>query len=573
MPEGISEPVQTPFVRLDFGDRSLLYSHPSEIIETSEPSSVKYCLSQLRGRDAAGFLTYEAGHSLESKLESIARVAKSGELPLLWFGLFERVEEAPPLPDPQGAWAGKPVPAITFDHYQTSVEAIRRYIADGDIYQLNFTFPCAVPVAGNPSALYAQLRARSGAGWSAQVFTGTHWLLSLSPELFFTLRDGHVTCRPMKGTAPPGSDPQLLSSDPKNRAENLMIVDLVRNDLSRVCKPGSVKVPELYRVEHYPTVLQMTSTVTADLVDGAGLTDLIESTFPCGSITGAPKIRAMERIEELEKGMCGLRGAYTGSIGHVSADGDAAFNVAIRTLILGAGNSVAQYHVGSAIVTDSDPRSEWQECLQKAAFVASPNHFDLLETFAFGPAHFPLVPLHLDRLQRSARDLGFTFDRARLEAELEKIRARLEDTTRLRIVLDRSGMFRVEERPMPSVLPGKIEVALRDRSNDSDDFRLAYKTSDRAFYDDARAQAGTFEILFVDQEKFLTEGSFTNLFVRRADRLLTPPVSRGLLPGILRQSLLEQGVAEEADLCPSDLGHDFWIGNSLRGLLPAVLNT
>jgi para-aminobenzoate synthetase/4-amino-4-deoxychorismate lyase len=560
-----------PFVRLDFRGRSLLYRSATEIVETREAEGVRACLDRLRGRQAAGFISYEAGHALEPKLAGIARSASPSDPSLLWFGLFETVEAAPPLPPAEGAWAGQPKPAISFEDYRRAVEQIRGLIAEGDVYQVNFTFPCSVATAGNPMALYAQLRDRAQASWSALVFTGTHWLLSLSPELFFTLEDETVTCRPMKGTAPAGSDPQSLRDDPKNRAENLMIVDLIRNDLSRVSEPGTVRVQELFQIEEYPTLLQMTSTVTARLRPGLDAIDVIHAAFPCGSVTGAPKIRAMERIDALET--VAPRGPYTGSIGHLAPSGDAEFNVAIRTLVLGAHGTTGCLNVGSGIVFDSDAAAEWQECLQKAAFVRSPAEFALFETFAWGPDGNSMAERHLDRVQRSADLLEFNFDRKAIEAELHAMRRRLSANVRLKITLEKSGLAKCECASMAEPIEQPVRVAIVERTLPADDFRLAHKTTHRQWYDDARARAGTFEVLFIDQEGFLTEGSFTNIFVRQGERLLTPPLRRGLLPGILREQLLERGEAVEADLRPGDLEGGFFIGNSLRGLMPAVIET
>jgi para-aminobenzoate synthetase/4-amino-4-deoxychorismate lyase len=558
-----------PFVRLDFRERSLLYRRPAAIVETREASNVGACLERLRGHQAAGFISYEAGYALEPKLAPITQSVKSPDPPLLWFGVFDEVEPAPPLPSPGGAWAGDPVPVISFGSYAGAVDKIRDLIVEGDVYQVNFTFPCTVQTLGNPLALYAQLRSRAHANWSALVFTGTHWLLSLSPELFFRLEDGSITCRPMKGTAPAASDPESLRNDPKNRAENLMIVDLVRNDLSRVSKPGTVKVADLFAVEEYPTLLQMTSTVTARIQSGLGAIDVLQSTFPCGSITGAPKIRAMERIRELEDGKA--RGPYTGSIGHICADGDAEFNVAIRTLVLEANKASGRLSVGSGITFDSNAASEWQECLQKAAFVRSPDEFALFETFAWGPAGNFLAERHLARLQRSAEALEFNVDRTAIETELGDMGTRLRSDIRLKITLQKSGVHRLDCSPLPNLVEGPAVVSIVERTALPDDFRLAHKTTDRSLYDEARDNAGTFEVLFVDQQGFLTEGSFTNLFVRRGQHFLTPPLRRGLLPGVLREHLLERGLAAEADLRPSDLYDGFWIGNSLRGLMPALL--
>jgi para-aminobenzoate synthetase/4-amino-4-deoxychorismate lyase len=560
-----------PFVRLDFRDRSLLYRSATEIVETREARGVRACLERLRGRQAAGFISYEAGHSLEPKLASITRSAGQSDPPLIWFGLFETVETAPPLPPVEGAWAGHPTPAISFEDYRAAVEQIRGLIAEGDVYQVNFTFPCSVATAGSPLALYAQLRTRAQASWSALVFTGTHWLLSLSPELFFTLEDGAVTCRPMKGTAPPGSDPQSLRDDPKNRAENLMIVDLIRNDLSRVSEPGTVRVQELFQIEEYPTLFQMTSTVTSRLRPGLDAIDVIDAAFPCGSVTGAPKIRAMERIDTLET--VAPRGPYTGSIGHIAPSGEAEFNVAIRTLVLGAQATTGRLNVGSGIVFDSDAEAEWQECRQKAGFVQSRAEFALFETFSWGPDGNPLAERHLNRLQRSANSLEFDLDREAIEAELNAMRSQLSADVRLKITLEKSGQIQCETSSMPDPIEEPAKVAIVERTMEADDFRLTHKTTERRSYDEARARAGTFEVLFVDEDGFLTEGSFTNVFVRRGERMLTPPLRRGLLPGILREQLLESGLAAEADLRPGDLEGGFFIGNSLRGLMPAVIET
>lgn len=569
---------EAPFVLLDDARRpggALLFSDPVGIIETRDPTEVRACLQRLRGRQAAGFLGYAAGHGLEPKLAPIALTPGSEDPPLLWFGLFDRVEAvdaADFLPDPDGAWTGRPRPLITEAAYRDALGRLLEHIQAGDIYQANYTFQAEVGTAGAPAALYASLRRRARAGHGALIHTGAHWILSLSPELFFTLEQGQVTTRPMKGTAPPDSDPEALRGDPKQRAENLMIVDLLRNDLSRVAKPNSVKVPELFTVETYPTVLQMTSTVIAELEEGLGPVDLIEAIYPCGSITGAPKIRAMEIIHELEEGP---RGVYCGAIGRVAPNGDAAFNVAIRTLTMRADSdwaaATARLGLGSGIVADSEPGEEWRECLAKGAFVESQRPFDLIETMGFDPQEgLADLDRHLARLKRSAEALEFVFDRHLARNELQAATFRAGPSL-VRLLLSRTGAMAIELRPMPEAPEGPVPVAIVDRPVDAGDFRLAHKTSDRAFYDEARARAGSFEMLFRDRHGFLTEGSFTSLFVEQGDRLLTPPLSRGLLPGILRQRLIEEGRAVEAELTEADLADGFFIGNSVRGLIPAFL--
>jgi para-aminobenzoate synthetase/4-amino-4-deoxychorismate lyase len=557
------EIAREPFALIEFGGQSILHRNPIRTVEARTAPGVAPALDELRDQDAVGFIGYEAGHALERSLA--ADDPEADQPPLLWFMLGSSAEVPPPLPDPASAWAGVPQPLVGRDAYLASVDRIRRHIFDGDVYQVNLTFPAEMKVQGHPIAIYGQLRERAAANWSAMVFTGEHWILSFSPELFFTCEDGRVVTRPMKGTAPAGSDPEALRNDPKQRAENLMIVDLLRNDLSRVAKPGSVQVPELFAVEHYPTLLQMTSTITAELEDGLGALDLLRAIFPCGSVTGAPKIRAMEIIAGQESGP---RGVYTGSIGTLARSGDAAFNVAIRTLVIPAASEVARMGLGSGIVADSIAQEEWDECLRKGAFVASPAAFRLIETMRIaGPRDLPDLDLHLDRLEASASALDFKFDRAAIR---EQIIASASCPGRLRILVAPNGFVEVERSDLRDV-PERVEVALAPHPLDRNDFRRWHKTSDRAFYDQARTASGAFELIFVDLDGFPTEGSFTSLFVPRGGRLATPPLSRGLLPGILRRKLVESGEAFEADLRPEDLAQGFYIGNALRGLIRARL--
>ncbi len=565
-----------PFVLLDDarpGGRAILHSEPGDVVATRDPQSVRASLEKLRGRDAAGFMAYEAGYTLEKRLRPLAAAPPADAPPLLWFGIFDRVEEVEAelfLPDPASAWIGRPRPLVEEREYRGAVAEVLEHIAAGDIYQANLTFQAEAATGGHPLALYAGLRRRARAGHCALVFTGEHWILSLSPELFFTLERKRVTTRPMKGTAPPGAAPASLRDDPKQRAENLMIVDLLRNDLSRVSKPGSVEVPELFKIETYPTVLQMTSTVTSELDDELGPVDLLEAIFPCGSITGAPKIRAMEIIHRLERGP---RGVYCGAVGRVTSGGDAEFNVAIRTLTLKAGESVARLGLGSGIVADSRAGAEWRECLAKGAFVEDQRRFDLLETMAFSPqGGIADLDRHLARLKRSAEALDFPFDRHEARNELQAATFRAAAST-IRLVLSRSGAMAIELRRLPDPAKEPVEVALQPLPVRSDDFRLAHKTSDRGFYDGAREASGAFEVLFRDEAGFLTEGSFTTLFVERRGRLVTPPLARGLLPGILRERLIEEGRAEEGDLVEADLARGFLIGNSVRGLIRAKLRS
>ena len=552
-----------------------LYRGPQELVVArtikEEPAALDAVQAAVRGgAHAAGFLAYEAGIALDPALASAARQADG---PLLWFGLFDgfaEVDAATFLPDPAGARASPPQARIAHDDYLAAAARVREHLFAGDFYQANLTFGCDVRIAGDPMALYARLRRAGAAGWGGVVRHDGGWLLSASPEQFFTLRDGVIEARPMKGTAPPGAPPEALTGDPKNRAENLMIVDLLRNDLARVAEPGSVAVPELFTVETYPTLRQMVSRVTARLRPGLDAVDVLRTIFPCGSVTGAPKIAAMLRLAELEPEP---RGFYTGSMGWIDPDGDASFNVLIRTLAIGRDETAARLGLGSGLVVDSDSGDEWAECLAKGAFVtAQQRSVDLIETMRFDP-HEGVLELdrHLDRLGSSAHALGFAYDRHAARNELQAATFSRKKHGVARLLLSPTGVMAVELRNLPPVARPPVPVAVCPMPVSPSDFRLRHKTTDRAFYDRAREEGGAFETLFVDKEGMLTEGTFTSLFVERDGKLLTPPASRGLLAGVLRAKLLDEGRAVEADLTPGDLAGGFMVGNMIRGLIPARL--
>lgn len=570
----------------DGGAPARLYRAPLECVEARSAAEVGPALDRIRsalgrGLHAAGFLAYEAGFAFEERL---GRLSRPMDAPLLWFGLFDGFATLGPaelrqwLADPAAAFVGALRPRLARADYLAAAGRVREHLLAGDFYQANLTFGCDVPLAGPPLAAYARLRA-AAAGWGGVARYPGGWLLSCSPEQFFTIRDGMIEAKPMKGTAARAADPasdreaaRAMAADPKQRAENLMIVDLLRNDLARVAELGSVAVPELFQVETYPTVHQLVSRVTARLVPGTSAVDVLRTIFPCGSVTGAPKISAIEHLAALEGEP---REAYTGSMGWIEPGGDAAFNVLIRTLQLADGAGIARLGLGSGLVVDSVAGDEWEECLLKGEFVtrAQPP-VDLIETMRFDP-HEGLAELdrHLDRLKRSADALGFAFDRHAARNELQAATFGKKRPALARLLLSKTGAMAIEVRPLGEQDQGPVTVALAARPVGSDDFRLAHKTSDRRFYDDARRASGAFEVVFTDREGWVTEGSFTNVFVERDGRLVTPPLSRGLLPGVLRAKLIDNGQAVEGDIAPADLDGGFFIGNIVRGLLPARLES
>ena len=573
-----------PFVllddaRLQGASPARLYTNPVEILTANSIADIDALLLALRqaqqdGLHAAGFLGYEAGAQFVPNLSPVANGRQA------WFGLFNDFKEIPAdvvasrLPDPAGSWLSELRPSISRSDYNRAFATVQEYIHAGDIYQANLTFPLTADYAGDPLALYAALRARACAGYGGVIWTGQTHYLSFSPELFFALKDKRVTTKPMKGTAQRQSDPvvdaaviERLRTDPKQRAENLMIVDLLRNDLSRVCAPGTVAVPELFHIESYPTVHQLTSTVTGLLNEETDAVHVIEALFPCGSITGAPKIRAMQVVEEVE---AARRGIYCGSIGRIDANGDAAFNVAIRTFTVCDATKSLSLGLGSGVVADSNEPDEWAECLAKGDFAKLDDHgFDLIETMRFEPmAGILRLEQHLERMKTSALSFGFEFDRHELRNRLHASIFHLERVSKIRLMVSRHGARAVEIWPLQDVANWRVAVV--PLSVHSQDFRLRHKITDRVFYDSARKnRPDCDEVVFVGTDGLLTEGSITALFVERDGKLLTPRLETGLLPSILRRELLDTGQALEADLRVEDLDDGFWVGNSLRGLIRA----
>lgn len=576
----------SPFVLLDDardgGAPARLYRDPLRIVEARSVAAVATALEAVRaatraGLHAAGFVSYDAAPAFEAALSGEG----AGELPLLWFGLFSDFTAIAAgdvqalFPDPAGAWIATPERAIDRAAYGAAFDAVQARIAAGTLYQANLTYRATAAVLGDPLSLYARLRGSARAGYGALIDTGAAHVLSLSPELFFALDGDTLTCRPMKGTARRGATLDAdrhaaaqLARDPKQRAENLMIVDLMRNDLARVAVAGSVAVPELFAVETYPTVHQLVSTVTATRRADADAVDVLAALFPCGSITGAPKIAAMQAIGEIETG---ARGLYTGAIGRFDPSGDAMFNVAIRTLTWPRGAAVASLGAGGGIVADSHVDEEWDEARAKTDFVTrdAPS-FDLIETMAFDPQRgIALLDRHIARLSASARAFGFAFDRHAARNELQAAMFRLNGARRVRLLLSPGGAIAIETAPLPPLAEQPVTVAIVPLPVETADIRLRHKTSDRAFYDDARWASDAFDVLFERPDGALTEGSFTSLFVPRGDVLLTPPLADGLLPGVLRAELLASGRAIEQRLTAADLTQEFYVGNAVRGLIRA----
>ncbi|MDX9706757.1 MAG: aminodeoxychorismate synthase component I [Azospira sp.] len=540
------------------------------------------------GLHVVAALDYELGYCLEPAAGS----APAGTLGHFWLFAARRALDADELAAWLAAHAGDPPrPACIADFrprcdaaaHARALARIRDWIAAGDCYQVNFTFPFEGRLIGDPLALYARLRAAQPVAHGGLVMTPEARILSFSPELFVERHGQTIRSQPMKGTAARSGDAAAdaaaaatLAASAKERAENVMIVDLIRNDLGRIARPGSVRVESLCAVESYPSVHQMSSSVVADC--DAGLAETLAALFPCGSITGAPKVRAMQIVRELESAP---RGLYTGALGWVGPGGDFHFNVAIRTLLLDVDGGL-RYGVGSGIVWDSGAAAEYAECLLKAGFVtrADPG-FRLIETLRLEDGDYPLLALHLVRLHASAAALSFACDRKRVTGALRELAAtHAQGVFRVRLTLGRDGDIELTAASLPAT-PGERLAVLSPQRLDSRSPWLRHKTTVRDLYERELARLAAdpavFDAIFLNERGEVCEGARSSVFVRRTagGPLLTPPLASGLLPGVLRRQLLESGEAVEAVLYEEDLrsAAGLWLGNALRGLLRVRLTS
>ena len=560
----------------------LSFRHPRTILVGHEVSAVLPILRQVesateKGLHAAGFISYEAAPAFDAAMQ----VRSPSELPLIWFGLFEEPEIVPP-PAAQTANPATPMnwqPSQTRQDYQASIDAIHRAISRGDTYQINYTHRLQSTFEGDAWSLFGSLVQGQRSDCCAFVDLGRWALCSASPELFFRLDGETLVTRPMKGTSPRGrtveEDEELaawLQASPKNRAENVMIVDMLRHDLGRIATPGSVHVASLWQLERYPTVFQLTSTVEAQT--RAGLSEILTALFPCASITGAPKIRAMELISGLETLP---RGIYTGTIGYVGPGRQARFNVAIRTVQIDRQSGFAEYGTGGGIVAESVAQEEWKEAMTKALILRSPTPtFQLLETLRWDPAEgYYLLERHLQRLSRSATYFGFKIDRDGMEDRLQKATERLSEVPhRVRLLVDAEGRAEIEAWPL-DIDDRSWTVALAKQPVDRLDRFLFHKTTHRETYDsNRRAFPDHDDVLLWNEEGEITESTIANLVVRMEGELITPPLDAGLLPGTLRDELLAEGTIREARVGLEDLlrADEILLINSVRGWVPVTLD-
>lgn len=565
---------------------------PDAVLRADRPEDVAECLARVHeavhrdGVYAAGFVSYEAGAAWGLP------VHPPGALPLAWFGLFppDRVGSLPHLPATSDYHVGEWRPSIDRSAYAAALSRIKSRIEAGDTYQINFTFRLNTEFEGDALALLRDLEVAQEGTWGAFVDTGRHAICSASPELFVAVEGDRITCRPMKGTAPRGLWPaadraqaDALRASEKNRAENVMVVDMVRNDLGRIARHGSVEAAQLFDVERYPMQWQMTSTVRARAAD-VTLPRLFEALFPSGSITGAPKHSSMGIIRELEHGP---RGVYTGAIGYWSPGGRGHFNVAIRSVVIDRKSGGAEFGVGSGVVWDSVDVDEYDECVLKASIIGRPPARSyaisdrpdtrLLETLGWTPTDgFVLLDRHIDRLRGSAACFGYDLDAPALSAMLDNVVADLRGPAKIRVLLGHNGTLVCEAVDLAALPPFPLKVALAAEPIDREDVFLYHKSTRRDAYERARVSRPDADtVLLWNQEGEITEAVDANVVVEIAGRKITPPVECGLLAGTMRAALLDAGEIVEQRVTVADLhaGVPFWLINSVRGWMPAALVT
>lgn len=586
------------FVLLDnnsgSGPPSLLFSEPLDIVAAWTPQEVPAALKRIEegvasGLYAAGFFAYELGYGLEPKLAAL--LPDKRNVPLLWIGLYKAPAEMTSADVEQ--WLATHTRSGSFHFTDVTLawdeeEYLQRFneviekIRAGDIYQLNLTFKARFKLSGSPLTFFLDLRQKQRVAYGGIVDTGEVTVLSASPELFIEQEGRTVSTRPMKGTAPRAGTEEAdalarrqLAEDVKQRAENLMIVDLMRNDIGRIAEIGSVKVTDLFTVETFKTLHQMTSGVRATLKKGVGTGELLRGIFPPGSVIGAPKIHAMELIRQLETEP---RGVYCGAIGYISPKGRSLFNVAIRTAVIFR-NADGEMGIGSGVVFDSQGPKEYAECLLKMKFLTDPvKRFELIETLLFDPERggFVLLERHIARLATSARYFAFAYDEPAVRRALEAAVAGATGRLRVRLLLAEGGEVTVTTTPLPPADPNAVmRFAVSSTRVDSGDLFLFHKTTRRELYDrewqEYSERFGTDEVVYLNERGELAEGSRTTIFIVRDGELLTPPLAAGLLPGTLRAELLAEGKAREAILTLADLetAGAVFLGNSVRGLVRA----
>lgn len=569
--------------------RTFLFSKPVEVLAANTFNDLESLIKKIdsyieRGFYLAGYLSYEAGYLFE---EGFRRPLENFPFafPLAWFGVYEnpRITEstANSISPQQDSFAIHSLSMnLSQAEYEEKVLKILDYIKRGETYQVNFTFRVGFDLEGNPFHLYEALKKRQRVAYSAIVHDGKRQILSLSPELFFKRKNNTLLARPMKGTSPRGKseldDRNLLkelSQDSKTKAENSMIVDLIRNDFGKIAKLGTVQVEKLRQIEKYETLFQMTSTVKSTLKESVDYYQLFKALLPGGSITGAPKYRTMQIIQELEST---FRDVYTGAIGFISKE-EAIFNIPIRTIVLENGKGTMG--VGSGIVWDSNPKREYEECIVKQRFLLGAIPLQLIESILLRNGKPTLLSLHLQRLEKSANFFGFSYNEEEIVnaiTQYSKDKIDKSSKVKLRLELFRDGKLQLEHSNIQIQKKSLGRIKLSQVRINSKNIFQSHKTTIRKTYNEEYKRAmkeGFMDFVFLNEKEEVVETSIYNLFIKKDNQYYTPPLSSGALPGVMREYLLKKGKLKEKTLTIADLqfADRVYLCNSVRGIMRVSL--
>ncbi|HEU4480038.1 MAG TPA: aminodeoxychorismate synthase component I [Pyrinomonadaceae bacterium] len=560
---------------------AIRFQAPLKILIANRNEEVLPLLAEAEATSRAGYwvalmISYEAAPAFDPAMKT----RPPGGLPLVWAAVFSSSTESANQSEETGFEIGAWEPLVSHDEFGKAILRIREFIAAGDTYQVNYTFPLVATFKGDPLSWFRRLCSAQGAAYCAYFDLGRYQILSISPELFFEQEGRAIRTRPMKGTIRRGRWPdedmrmaEQLAGSAKDRAENVMIVDLLRNDLGRVAVPGSVKVTSLFELERYETLWQMTSTIEATLRTEVGFPEVMAKLFPCGSITGAPKIRTMEIIRELEPFH---RGVYTGTLGFLRPGGSGIFNVAIRTVVVDAEQGLATFGVGGGITYDSTVEREYEECLVKSSFLNSETvEFELLESLLLDDSRFFLAERHVARMKASAAYFGFRFNEAEIDTALFSLsRDYCVGRWKVRLLSGPSGAVSAQVTRLEDPKPGRLRVALANQPVSCKDKFLFHKTTNRKLYDDAlAARSDCDDVILWNENGEATESTVANLVIRVGDELLTPPRSAGLLAGVFREELVVNGQIRERSISRDDLAKasELFLINSVRKWMRATL--
>ncbi len=562
----------------------LKFSDPVEIVKTDRLREVKDCLCHIENEVkqkklyAAGFVTYEAAPAFDEAFI----VYSKGELPLVCFGLYSQPEKIVPSVIENSEYTlNNWLFSVSKEEYNRAIERIKDHIADGNTYQVNYTMRLKSAFSGDPYQLFLDLIEGQQSEYTAFVDTNSHAICSISPELFFKLENSLLTTKPMKGTAPRGTtlkeDKEMagwLFSSEKNRAENVMIVDMLRNDMGQIAELGSVKVKSYFDIEKYPYVFQMTSTVES--TTNESFFNIMKSLFPCGSITGAPKVQTMKIINDLESTP---RGIYTGTIGFLSPDNRAQFNVAIRTITINKSSQKAEYGVGGGIIWDSSAEEEYRECQTKSGILhQKQRRFELIESILWQPKEgYYLLNNHLQRLMNSAEYFGFQIDLNEIQNALSALeKDLLFEDSKVRLIVDKFGEAKVEAGSLLGPKTSGLKVGLaKDPINSRDPF-LYHKTTNRDLYENTlKENPKCDDVILWNEKGEITESCRSNVVIVRNDKMITPEIKCGLLGGTYRKHLLEAGKIVEEIVLIEDLKKTdkIFLINSVRKWMDAELMT